>query len=371
MRTSVKMSHIGISGVVAVLALIGASSVAANAAEPVSGFYIGAAAGGNYMQDEPITGVKGFSPSNLNLTTDVGGVGVLSGGYGWGNGIRTEFELNYRYNGLHSVTGKNGNSATFHGSNSGSEQKYGPMPSIYYDFNGLSADIVPYVGLGAGYQEMMEKLSIDGTTKSKSEGAIAGQAVIGAAFPITSVPGLAITADYRFLYVAGNRTYTANVAGHPSQSITLGNDFNHAVLLGVHYAFGTSAPATPARIAPAPVQAAVPAPQPARKYLVFFDWDKTDLTEHARQIVYEAAIGASKVRSTQIAVNGFTDLSGSAQYNQALSIRRAKTVADELVRDGVPASVISIQGFGESNPLVPTANGVREAQNRRVEIIIR
>jgi outer membrane protein OmpA-like peptidoglycan-associated protein len=70
-------------------------------------------------------------------------------------------------------------------------------------------------------------------------------------------------------------------------------------------------------------------------------------------------------------VNGFTDTSGSVQYNQALSIWRARTVADELVRDGVPASVISIQGFGESNPLVPTGNGVRKAQNRRVEIVIR
>ena len=370
MRMSVKMSQSRITGAVAVLALIGASSVAASAAEPISGFYIGAAAGGNYMQDEPITGVKGFNPSNLNLTTDVGGVGVLSAGYGWGNGIRTEFELNYRYNGLHSITGPNGNSATFHGSNSGSEQKYGPMPSIFYDFTTLSPDIVPYVGLGVGYQEVMEKLSINGTTKSKSEGAIAGQAVIGAAFPIASVPGLAITADYRFLYVAGNRTYSVNVAGHSPQSVTLGNDFNHAVLLGVHYAFGTAAPVVPARMAPPPV-AAVPAPQPARKFLVFFDWDKTELTEHARQIVYEAAMGASKARSTQIAVNGYTDLSGSAQYNQALSIRRAKAVGDELVRDGVPASVISIQGFGESNPLVPTGNGVREAQNRRVEIVIR
>jgi len=370
MGNSIKTKVIRTSGLVAFLALIGAAPLPVAAAEPATGFYIGAGAGGNFMQDEPITGVHGFSPNNLNLTTDVGGVGVLSGGYAWGNGIRTEFELNYRYNGLHSITGPKGNSATFHNSNSGSEQKYGPMPSIYYDFNGISPDIVPYVGVGVGYQEVMEKLSIDGYTKSKSEGAIATQVVIGAAFPISSVPGLSITADYRFLYVAGNRTYTANVNGHTGPGVTLGDDFNHAVLLGVHYVFGQTPPVTPARVAPAPV-AATPAPQPARTYLVFFDWDKTDLTEHARQIVYDAAMGASKVRSTRITVNGFTDTSGSGQYNQALSVRRAKTVADELVRDGVPASVISIQGFGESNPLVPTANGVREPQNRRVEIVIR
>jgi outer membrane protein OmpA-like peptidoglycan-associated protein len=58
-------------------------------------------------------------------------------------------------------------------------------------------------------------------------------------------------------------------------------------------------------------------------------------------------------------------------YNQKLSVRRAQTVRTELVRDGVAESEISIHGYGESNPLVPTARGVREPQNRRVEIILR
>jgi outer membrane protein OmpA-like peptidoglycan-associated protein len=69
-------------------------------------------------------------------------------------------------------------------------------------------------------------------------------------------------------------------------------------------------------------------------------------------------------------VNGYTDTSGSPQYNMGLSIRRANAVAGELVRDGVPKSAISIQGFGQTHLLVPTADGVREPQNRRVEIII-
>jgi outer membrane protein OmpA-like peptidoglycan-associated protein len=53
-----------------------------------------------------------------------------------------------------------------------------------------------------------------------------------------------------------------------------------------------------------------------------------------------------------------------------LSIRRAQNVAAELVRNGVPRTAIDIKGFGETNPLVPTGPGVREPQNRRVEIII-
>jgi OOP family OmpA-OmpF porin len=63
-------------------------------------------------------------------------------------------------------------------------------------------------------------------------------------------------------------------------------------------------------------------------------------------------------------------LSASPKYNQGLSVRRAQAVAAELVKDGVANSAIVIQGFGETHLLVPTGPGVREPQNRRVEIII-
>jgi len=69
-------------------------------------------------------------------------------------------------------------------------------------------------------------------------------------------------------------------------------------------------------------------------------------------------------------VNGYTDTSGSAAYNQTLSLRRAENVAAELVRDGVPRATIAIRGFGETHLLIPTGPGVREPQNRRVEIVI-
>ena len=77
------------------------------------------------------------------------------------------------------------------------------------------------------------------------------------------------------------------------------------------------------------------------------------------------------MQTTRIEVNGYTDLSGTTAYNQRLSVRRARRVEAELVRDGVAAGEITIHGFGESNPLVPTAKGVRAPQNRRGEIILR
>jgi OOP family OmpA-OmpF porin len=139
------------------------------------------------------------------------------------------------------------------------------------------------------------------------------------------------------------------------------------VVIGVRYAFNTPAPAPVA--APAPM--AAPAPAPARSYLVFFDWDRADLTDRAKSIVKEAADNSTRVQVTRIEVNGYTDTSGSAAYNQGLSVRRAKAVAGELVRDGVPQNAIGIQGFGDTHLLVSTGPGVREPQNRRVEIIIR
>ena len=122
---------------------------------------------------------------------------------------------------------------------------------------------------------------------------------------------------------------------------------------------------------PAPAAEAAPAATPARSYLVFFDWDNATLTDRARQIVKEAADNSTHVQYTRIEVNGYTDTSGTQKYNQGLSIRRAHAVQAELIKDGVPQNAITIQGFGDTHLLVQTGPGVREPQNRRVEIIIR
>jgi hypothetical protein len=323
-------------------------------AQPVTGLYIGAGAGVNIMQDEPVTSIGGVSVSGVNLETNVGATGVMSIGWGFGNGLRAEFEGDYRYNGLDKLTVSGFSS----GKISGNEQKFGPMVNVLYDFTTLTPMFVPYVGLGAGYQWADLKIDdpVGSGSTSKTKGAFAYQAILGAALPIPSVPGLAVTAEYRFMGLAGDRDYNG---------VKLGNDFNHSVLIGVRYAFGVAAPA------PAPVPMAAPAPAPARSYLVFFDWDKANLTPRAQQIIQEAAANSTKVSYTQIQVNGYTDTSGTPQYNQGLSIRRAQAVAAELVKDGVPKNAIAIQGFGETHLLVPTGPGVREPQNRRVEIIIR
>jgi outer membrane protein OmpA-like peptidoglycan-associated protein len=176
-----------------------------------------------------------------------------------------------------------------------------------------------------------------------------------------------VTTEYRFFGVLGDESFplTSAFASSPPTTLKLHNQYNHSFLLGVRYAFNVAPPV------PVATPAAVPAQAPARSYLVFFDWDKATLTDRARQIIKEAADNSGHVQYTRIEVNGYTDTSGSPQYNMGLSIRRANAVKAELIKDGVPANAITTQGFGETHLLVPTGQGVREPQNRRVEIIIR
>lgn len=110
------------------------------------------------------------------------------------------------------------------------------------------------------------------------------------------------------------------------------------------------------------------AAQPAT-FLVFFDWNQATLTAQGHQIVHQAADIALHTRSPVI-VNGFTDTSGTAGYNNALSWRRVQAVTAELQADGVPLGAVHAQGYGEAYLRLPTPNDVREPQNRRVQITI-
>src|SRR3954463_8826598 len=252
------------------------------------------------------------------------------------------------------------------------------MFNLLYDFEIPGAPwVVPYIGAGIGMawtqlsstrsRSIPANLSID--TNGDTQYNLAYQAMVGAAFPIDSVPGLAVTTDFRFFGTPVNKFTTSVSQITPARQIASGevkaDNFNYALTVGLRYNFGRVPPPPPPVVAPAP------APAPARTYLVFFDWDRADLTARAREIIAEAAQNAGRVQTTRIEVAGHADRSGSPQYNQRLSQRRADAVAAELVARGISRSEISVTAFGESRPLVPTADGVRETQNRRVGVVLR
>jgi outer membrane protein OmpA-like peptidoglycan-associated protein len=367
----------------AICAVPFAIPMAANA-QGVQGLYIGAGAGYNLPMSPKATAFGGgFSyganPAGGSLRLDEHGgfAGQASVGYGFGNGFRAEVEGDFLQNNMDKVTG-----TAFPTIAHGNVRNWGVMANAYYDFNVGVPWMTPYLGVGAGYQwthlHNVSATQVGGPFTFSSDdtsGHFAYQGIVGAAFPVSSLPmmgginmpGLFLTAEYRFMNVTGGGHFdSATVVGHSytTSTIKLHNQYYNTFMLGIRYDFG----AAPPPVVPAAVTA--PAPAPARSYLVFFDWDKATLTDRARQIIGEAAQNSTKVQYTRIQVNGYTDTSGSPQYNMGLSIRRANAVAGELVRDGVPKSAIGIQGFGQTHLLVPTADGVREPQNRRVEIII-
>jgi outer membrane protein OmpA-like peptidoglycan-associated protein len=108
-----------------------------------------------------------------------------------------------------------------------------------------------------------------------------------------------------------------------------------------------------------------------KTYLVFFDFDKSDITPEAARIIKQAADDAKRGNVRLIVATGHADRSGSTQYNQRLSERRAAAVKSALVREGIAEGTIQTAGRGENENLVPTADGVREPRNRRVEIVFR
>lgn len=324
-------------------------------AQATQGVYIGAGLGVNLGTS---------AHQGVRLETDPGFLGLMSVGYGFSNGIRTELEGGYRNNKFENmkIGNMNSNSAR------GNFQTFSLMGNAYYDFNN-SSRWTPYVGAGLGYAWFNDNnLRADfGPTslnlRERNDGSFAYQAMAGVSYR-TNITGLQAGLEYRY-FGTDNRRYDMATANNPN--FARGNlpMDSHSVLLGIRYAFN-DAP----RAAPQPMNVAVaPSAPVARTYLVFFDWNKADLTERAKSIVSEAST-AARSQNVRVEINGHTDTSGSPEYNKRLSMRRAETVRSAMVSHGVSSSAISVYGHGETNPLIQGAN-MREPQNRRVEIVIK
>ena len=322
----------------------------AASAQPIDGLYISGGIGANMVSS---TDVKIGGTTGTASTPHAGIDGFASSGYGYANGVRAEAEL-FGLEG--SLKAKLNNVA---GSSGAQTYAYGLMFNGLYDFSGFSG-FSPYVGAGVGYLGQQ----LNSGLKSGALGSFAAQGIVGVAVPVA--PQLALTVDYRLI----DKLQSRNFGSSAGVETRVGNSLDHSLNLGLRYAFG-AAPAPVMAPAPAPAAMVAPAPAPARSYLVFFDWDKADLTARAQQIIAEAAKNATRVATTRIDVAGHADKTGTAAYNQTLSLARANNVAAELVRLGVAKSAISITAFGDTKPLVPTAPGVREPQNRRVEIVLK
>jgi OmpA-OmpF porin, OOP family len=281
-------------------------------------------------------------------------------GYEWGP-LRFEEEFSWRQNGISSISALGATIPT-----NGNRNAYAFMTNAIYDFS-LGWPVTPHVGVGIGAVELRDAWSIPGigTMAHSDDWQFGYQAIAGIRYNIN--PSLAFDLDYRYLATTDPTFHFGGggAAGLGLAGVAYKSEYSsHSIVASLSLRFG--APPPPVAAPPAP-----PAPPPVvrKVFLVFFDWDRDTITREGMQIVQAAAAAWHSGAPVTIQVTGYTDRSGSAGYNQRLSERRANNVARAMERFGVARSDMVVRGRGENDNRVPTANGVREPQNRRVEIV--
>jgi OOP family OmpA-OmpF porin len=254
----------------------------------------------------------------------------------------------------------------------------GRSSALSFMVNGLldfgeDTGVQGFVGGGVGVARVKNNYALDAYQDSldDSDTVFAWQAIAGIRAPLSD--SIDVSLKYRF-FNADNVKLT-DVSGRALET----RFRSHSIMGGLIFNFGAPAPApTPVPTPePTPTPTWTPTPEPTPTptvvctpgpYIVFFDWDKSDITPEAASILDNAISNYQNCGNAQVMLAGHADRSGSASYNVGLSQRRADSVKAYLTARGIGAGAISTEAFGESKPRVETADGVRELQNRRVEV---
>jgi outer membrane protein OmpA-like peptidoglycan-associated protein len=331
-----------------------------------NGWYASLGAGLNIERNSSITG--GAFNNRAEFNNGFVGNGAL--GYSFGS-VRVEGEIPYRRNGVDKLA-----PATTGG---GHTSSVAGMANAYYDFLPDSR-FDPYVGAGIG----VARVNFSGirgagaTVIDDSDTVFAYQGIVGARYLVA--PQWDLGAEYRY-FATADADLKTTAAAVPANTAVSAPYSNHSLMLNLTYHFGTPAP-TPVAAAPPPPPAPVakqpPPPPPAASappaptvYIVFFAFDKSDISAVSAQVLDRAIADFRQSGSVKFLVQGYTDLAGTEQYNQKLSERRADAVKQYLLAHGVKVGEITEEWFGKKNPRVPTKDGERNQENRRAEIYLK
>src|ERR1700730_11968360 len=377
-------------------------------------YYVGPEGGWTSLSNQkdkitttPFSVDTGLVPANGPFFSNFSGSARYNSGFNAGGRLgiqygplRVEEEYSYRHNGLSSfgafVFPNTNNNTLF----SGNRTTHAIMTNFIYDFT-IGWPVSPHIGFGIGAVDNVDSVSLNpvtlnglGPTTVSGPGGVLGRIGAGTPFPNPTLGGtflkgsnwnfgyqeivgvrydinplLAFDLDYRYLATTSPTFTNKGVApfppfGFPPSTVRYNSGYN-TQNIAASLTMKSGAPPPP----PPPAPPAPPPPPTHQVYLVFFDWDKYNITPEGQQIIQLAANEYRSGGRVTLQVTGYTDTSGSAGYNQRLSERRANAVAAALERLGVPRSDMVVAGRGMNDLRVPTPPGVREPQNRRVEIV--
>lgn len=367
-------------------ASVGALALAP-AANAYEGLYGAIGAGLSYVGDDrDVESTSG--PLTFDYEADYDkGIGVYTAlGIARDSGWRTELEFNYRQNDIRHWAGNAAASGWHGGTLTGDMSVYSAMLNVIKDLGDGSGGVTPYIGAGIGYSWLDYELVGNNPVAmggwgsllvNDTAGAFSYQGIAGLAFELAE--GLALDISYRY-FATTEPDFVGTLNGTP---IGFDTEYtNHSAYAGLRWNFGSSAPAVQYKDcwdgSSVPVTAECP-PQLVEQQAaiaepiavtVYFDYDKSNLTPEAAELIREAAARALANDIETVNVEGHADRSGGDDYNQRLSSRRANVVRDSLIANGVPADRINTNAYGESRPAKPTPDGVREPLNRRTEVTI-
>jgi outer membrane protein OmpA-like peptidoglycan-associated protein len=309
------------------------------------GWYLGFDAGASFVNDMDIES----TPNSYSFDMGWGVLGTV--GYAFDDpDLRFEFEAGIRHN---NIGERNGLSVA-----NGELREITGFANLLWDGRSDNSNWGFTLGVGAGIDNARFKdhLGVD-----SRDVVPAAQGIVGLNYRLNDDWDYSLT--YRVLYAdVGEYDTTSGGVVLSGESDAI----KHLITLGFKYGYDepVAAPA-PAAPPPAPPPAA---PPPPKQFIVFFGFNKANLTAEAQAVVAEAAAAAKAGGAARIAVVGHTDTAGSPAYNESLSLRRASAVKDELIRLGVSSDAISASGKGESELMVQSGDGVKEPQNRRATI---
>lgn len=329
-------------------------------ASDATGWYLGVAGGWDYMNSVNLETSTGGVVTNNQFKSSDSYLVTGSFGYRFRDHLRLELEAGYS---PHDFKDTTIDDATY----DGHDRIGSGLVNVVYDIPLSNRfDFSIGGGAGAGRDDVLVE---NPTTMFADQDKIGfmWQGIAGFSYSLT--PNLDLTLDYRYRSLMQHTDYATTLVG---TTVRGENPNDQAAMLGLRWYLESAPPPPPPLPPPPPPPPPAPppvvAPPSVKTFIVFFDFNKSDLTAEALGVVQEAVKTAQTSGMVKVMVTGHTDTVGSDSYNQGLSVRRAESVKDEMTRQGMDGSGISIEGKSFHDPLVPTGPGVREPQNRRAVI---